>query len=603
MGGLAVDISDIHNHLSIVVLSPRAVRLLARRGHFIDISDSEIRDKSKADLLAKGLVILQVTWMFLQSISRKAAGLPLSPLEIHTLVHAGCAMCMYALWFRKPFDVRAPTLVSTVGFENLIALLLMQSRPISTIPYGHLDLSKYYELSRPIQSEASYLMFDDTRQAESLSVLNDSHRACKRTTITEAFDDTPEEMAPTSRELCNIREVSAEPENGCIGHAERCETISEAARYSADLRCNPTSAVRIVRNLRSGDFVTSGIGISAWLTGPVRERYSDTHVRTCFPKISRPRRPPSLHEISSELKDRIPWENLSSSGQALWPAGICHWHELSVPLSEKDLERWQRAGAAFSDEILISKTRDNDSVAGDKSERDLPTPSSQCYRSFKAYSLPDPVCPRDWYRDTAYLSLRRKNLKGNMPTDFASGPMTVLWLLGSFYGGVHLALWTYNFPSRTECLLWRLSAVALGALPVLVILKGSFKYCFDVLYDLRYHSFVSHVTAWLRGTLDNVLHRAANDLIAVKTPSCLSRTLAWLQDIWIRYLGSVLYTCVKARYIEGSLIIIIWGVAAAAALLYTLARVFIVVESFISLRHVPIGVYSGVTWAQYIPHL
>ena len=100
-----MDVSDIHNHLSTVVLSPAAVRLLARRGHFIDIPESDTRDKSKADLLAKGLVILQVTWMFLQSISRKAADLPLSPLGIHTLVHAGCALFMYGLWFRKLLDI------------------------------------------------------------------------------------------------------------------------------------------------------------------------------------------------------------------------------------------------------------------------------------------------------------------------------------------------------------------------------------------------------------------------------------------------------------------------------------------------------------------
>ncbi|KAK1512568.1 uncharacterized protein CCOS01_14808 [Colletotrichum costaricense] len=33
------------------------------------------------------------------------------------------------------------------------------------------------------------------------------------------------------------------------------------------------------------------------------------------------------------------------------------------------------------------------------------------------------------------------------------------------------------------------------------------------------------------------------------------------------------------------------------------ARVFIVVEAFISLRQVPIGVYSMPSWIQMIPHL
>ena len=40
-----------------------------------------------------------------------------------------------------------------------------------------------------------------------------------------------------------------------------------------------------------------------------------------------------------------------------------------------------------------------------------------------------------------------------------------------------------------------------------------------------------------------------------------------------------------------------------AVVLYFFARGYIVVESFLSLRHVPIGVYQDVSWAQYIPHL
>ncbi|KAI5810408.1 hypothetical protein BZA77DRAFT_254877 [Pyronema omphalodes] len=64
-----------------------------------------IRDKSKADVLAKGLVCFQVLWMTIQTISRKIEGLPLTVLEIHTLVHVVCAIFMYVLWFEKPVDV------------------------------------------------------------------------------------------------------------------------------------------------------------------------------------------------------------------------------------------------------------------------------------------------------------------------------------------------------------------------------------------------------------------------------------------------------------------------------------------------------------------
>ncbi|KAI5810409.1 hypothetical protein BZA77DRAFT_271667, partial [Pyronema omphalodes] len=70
-----------------------------------------ISDKSKADNLAKGLVCFQVSWMTIQTISRKIEGLPLTVLEIHTLVHVVCALFMYILWFKKPVDVRDPTVI------------------------------------------------------------------------------------------------------------------------------------------------------------------------------------------------------------------------------------------------------------------------------------------------------------------------------------------------------------------------------------------------------------------------------------------------------------------------------------------------------------
>lgn len=38
------------------------------------------------------------------------------------------------------------------------------------------------------------------------------------------------------------------------------------------------------------------------------------------------------------------------------------------------------------------------------------------------------------------------------------------------------------------------------------------------------------------------------------------------------------------------------------ALGYVFARLYIVLESFLSVRHLPIGVYAAVPWANYIPH-
>jgi hypothetical protein len=98
MGGFVVDVSDIHDHYSLLTLQPLGIVELAGKGYFLEISEKAIKDKSKADLLGKLLVCVQAVWMVIQCIGRKAEGLPISLLEIHVLVRVACALCMYALW-------------------------------------------------------------------------------------------------------------------------------------------------------------------------------------------------------------------------------------------------------------------------------------------------------------------------------------------------------------------------------------------------------------------------------------------------------------------------------------------------------------------------
>lgn len=127
MGGFVIDVSHLHNSLSRLTISPKGIAFLAEHGHFVKIPDSTIRDKSKADTLAKGLVLIQVSWMLVQTISRRIVGYPITLLEVHTLVHVACALGMYGLWFKKPLDIRDPTWVNFSEFEDLIALMLVRN--------------------------------------------------------------------------------------------------------------------------------------------------------------------------------------------------------------------------------------------------------------------------------------------------------------------------------------------------------------------------------------------------------------------------------------------------------------------------------------------
>lgn len=127
MGGFVVDVSHLHNSLSRLTISAKGMAFLAKHGHFVKIPDATIRDKSKADMLAKALVCVQVSWMLVQTISRKIVGYPITLLEVHTLVHAACAITMYGLWFQKPLDIRDPAWINASEFEDLLALMLVRN--------------------------------------------------------------------------------------------------------------------------------------------------------------------------------------------------------------------------------------------------------------------------------------------------------------------------------------------------------------------------------------------------------------------------------------------------------------------------------------------
>ena len=70
-----------------LTLTARGVAFLAKCGHLPNVSQAEIADKSKANNVAKAMVIIQASWMLLQVIGRLLAGLPVTLLEVNTIAH------------------------------------------------------------------------------------------------------------------------------------------------------------------------------------------------------------------------------------------------------------------------------------------------------------------------------------------------------------------------------------------------------------------------------------------------------------------------------------------------------------------------------------
>jgi hypothetical protein len=72
------------------------------------ISEVEIKDKSKGDIFVKGCAVFQVLWLIIELVVRKARGLPTSQLEVAILAFSACTFVTYLFWLEKPQNVGVP---------------------------------------------------------------------------------------------------------------------------------------------------------------------------------------------------------------------------------------------------------------------------------------------------------------------------------------------------------------------------------------------------------------------------------------------------------------------------------------------------------------
>ena len=88
---------------------------------FTLLTKEEIKNKGKSDWLTKSLVLLQTSWFVMQCIAWGIEHLPVTHLEIVTLVYAAMNFVIYIFWWNKPLDVNWPVQVfrkSDLGAES-----------------------------------------------------------------------------------------------------------------------------------------------------------------------------------------------------------------------------------------------------------------------------------------------------------------------------------------------------------------------------------------------------------------------------------------------------------------------------------------------------
>ncbi|KAF1967320.1 hypothetical protein BU23DRAFT_573344 [Bimuria novae-zelandiae CBS 107.79] len=89
-----------------------------------DIFKADIKDKSKADALAKAIVCIQSIWFMVQSIGRMTSvDCSMSFLEWKTFLHAVSYLIVYGLWWDSPYDATRPFLITDLRIHDLCAYL------------------------------------------------------------------------------------------------------------------------------------------------------------------------------------------------------------------------------------------------------------------------------------------------------------------------------------------------------------------------------------------------------------------------------------------------------------------------------------------------
>lgn len=223
--------------------------------------------------------------------------------------------------------------------------------------------------------------------------------------------------------------------------------------------------------------------------------------------------------------------------------GVRPYGHAQYDLGSSDVRRWELAASAIVD-IMKSSPRERynlaDTVKIESLNRFLAEHEITC--TFEEY-LPNLINDVLETLDR-YLGPRVSVLKETWAL--------FLYLLRFFipltaaYGGIHLTAWNFEFPSRIESIIWRIACF--------IIIGSSF---------------------------------------ALLAPP------SWNNIPWPYVYGSgrAYKFATSSHEIVGN--VFFW----LLLLCYAAARLYLVVESFISLRHVPIGVYAAVPWVQNIPHV
>ena len=485
MGSFTVDISHLHEKLSRATITTNGILFLAKHGHFLQITVDSIKDKSKADVLAKGLVCVQVLWVVGQTIERKAAGYPITLLEVHTIVHVVCALVLYALWFRKPQDVHDPTVVPARDFEDALPFMVLCSSFKSHSEYN-------------LTHERAYKMNDEIHFTEPKDIPGRSPDwAWSRN-----LDWIPKPVDPVTAYGPSAQAWSRRVE--LPADQQRSGQVVTHYKY---VKFTPAGdpPPKTVLTINSGQALASGLGPRELYLRDVGDRFGTSH-------------------------------------------------RVSVTLSQKTSKRLEKAGV-----FLKSNVRSDSGY--------YRIPLTELTNKVPGYHK-RMLCFREANLRNTFIDYLDKS--GHQYLLFLL-PAAMILTIPTAYGCVHLEALSIIFPTPIERLLWKIACYVLIG-PAAFI--GGCTLCRAAYHILKPYN-------------DENFLFASFEKIVCFSYKCASKFSDWVDNN--DHLFSVVFIFIPGAF----------------GAVYIAARLYIVIEAFIALRHVPIGVYQTppINFMDYIPHI
>lgn len=190
------------------------------------------------------------------------------------------------------------------------------------------------------------------------------------------------------------------------------------------------------------------------------------------------------------------------------------------------------------------------------------------HEAVQKYRLEEDVCSRHRDRSDVYDENSRVKVRiGNLQNLIGSRAWEVWFgfaVAGVVYGGLHMLAWNAPFSSRLEQILWRVAASSVTIAPLLLS-------PFALIFSRRR------------------LGRADPELTK-KTQGEVVQLNGGLALFWFRRATMVILMPVLA-------------VGPFLWISYVLGRVYLVVECFKNVAHLPEAVFEDVSWPAYLPHI